>query len=208
VLTDHFPGLGPPLSTARLQLRRPDPDELAALASLASAGTHEPAQTPFAAPRPTSRRPSWPARWCGSRGRCRGAWTRQRCVLPLVAFHSGHIVGLPELKATNVAVRPASIAVCRQGYEPDGVQRDMARGKRRVSRRLRLTRAAGGADLSRGRDMRSAHAHLNITAADWHATVGHLIATLQALGLTDDLIGEIASRVLPLRDVIVSARSS
>jgi hemoglobin len=71
--------------------------------------------------------------------------------------------------------------------------------------RMFLAGALGGPDLYRGRDMRSAHAHLNITAADWDATVGHLVATLQALGLADDLIGDIASRVLPLRDVIVSA---
>jgi hemoglobin len=68
-----------------------------------------------------------------------------------------------------------------------------------------LAVALGGADLYRGRDMRSAHASLNITEADWDATVGHLVATLQALSVPDSLIGEIAERVLPLKDQIVTA---
>jgi hemoglobin len=68
-----------------------------------------------------------------------------------------------------------------------------------------LAAALGGADLYRGRDMRSAHASLNITTADWDATVGHLVATLEALTVPADLIGEIASRILPLKDQIVVA---
>jgi hemoglobin len=68
-----------------------------------------------------------------------------------------------------------------------------------------LAAALGGGDLYRGRDMRSAHAPLNITEADWDQTVGHLVATLQALAVPADVIGEIATRVLPLKDQIVTA---
>jgi hemoglobin len=68
-----------------------------------------------------------------------------------------------------------------------------------------LAAALGGADLYRGRDMRSAHAHLEITSVDWDATVAHVVATLQSLGVPDDLIGEIGQRILPLRDQIVTA---
>jgi len=68
-----------------------------------------------------------------------------------------------------------------------------------------LAAALGGADLYRGRDMRTAHARLGITAADWDATVGHLVGSLQSLGVPDDLIGEIGQRILPLRDQIVTA---
>jgi hemoglobin len=71
--------------------------------------------------------------------------------------------------------------------------------------RMFLAGALGGPDLYRGRDMRSAHAHLRITAADWDAVVGHLVATLQSLGLSDETIGDIAAKVLPLRDEIVTA---
>jgi hemoglobin len=68
-----------------------------------------------------------------------------------------------------------------------------------------LAAALGGADLYRGRDMHSAHAPLNITEADWDVTVGHIVATLQSLAVPADIIGEIASRVLPLKDQIVTA---
>jgi hemoglobin len=71
--------------------------------------------------------------------------------------------------------------------------------------RMFLAGALGGPDLYRGRDMRSAHAHLRITAADWDAVVGHLVATLRSLGLSDGIIGDIAAKVLPLRDQIVTA---
>src|SRR5262249_27431406 len=97
--------LGLRLSTPRLQLRLPDPDELAALAGLAAAGIHDPAQTPFTEPW-TDQPPAELARsvvqahWATL-----GAWTPQRWVLPLAVFHSGHIVGLQELKATDFAVR-------------------------------------------------------------------------------------------------------
>ena len=73
--------------------------------------------------------------------------------------------------------------------------------------RIFLAAALGGSALYRGRDMRSAHAGLGITPADWDATVGHLVATLETLAVPAELIGEVASRVLPLRDQICRARS-
>jgi hemoglobin len=68
-----------------------------------------------------------------------------------------------------------------------------------------LAAALGGPELYRSRDLRSAHAHLGITAADWDATVDHLVATLQSLGVPDNLIDEIGQRIMTLRDQIVSA---
>jgi hemoglobin len=77
---------------------------------------------------------------------------------------------------------------------------------RRLKSHMRafLASALGGAALYRGRDMGPAHAHLGITGADWDATVNHLVATLASLAVPDDLIGEVGSRVLPLRDLIVT----
>jgi hemoglobin len=71
--------------------------------------------------------------------------------------------------------------------------------------RMFLAAALGGPELYQGPDMRSAHAHVQITSADWDAAVGHLVATLQSLGVSDELIRAIAVRVLPLREQIVSA---
>jgi hemoglobin len=82
----------------------------------------------------------------------------------------------------------------------DGVDMRALKGHMRMF----LAGALGGPDLYQGRDMRSAHAHLRITAADWDAVVGHLVATLESLGVSDEIIGDIAAKVLPLRDQIVT----
>ncbi|MFJ5842244.1 hypothetical protein ACIQGO_36810 [Streptomyces shenzhenensis] len=46
-LMSHWPLAGLRLTTPRLELRLPNPDELAALASLAAEGVHDPAVQPF-----------------------------------------------------------------------------------------------------------------------------------------------------------------
>jgi hemoglobin len=80
---------------------------------------------------------------------------------------------------------------------------DLPRLKSHV--RAFLAAALGGPELFRGRDLRSGHASLGITTADWDLTVDHLVATLQALAVPADLICEVADRVLPLKDQIVTA---
>jgi hemoglobin len=77
---------------------------------------------------------------------------------------------------------------------------------RRLASHMRafLTAALGGPQLYRGRDMGAAHAHLGITSAEWDATVGHVVGTLESLGVPADLIAEIGARLVPLKDVIVT----
>jgi hemoglobin len=77
---------------------------------------------------------------------------------------------------------------------------------RRLASHMRafLTAALGGPALYQGRDMGAAHAHLGITAAEWDATVGHVVGTLESLGVPADLIAEIGARLVPLKDVIVT----
>jgi hemoglobin len=77
---------------------------------------------------------------------------------------------------------------------------------RRLASHMRafLTAALGGPQLYQGRDMGAAHAHLGITSAEWDATVGHVVATLESLGVPADLIAEIGSRLIPLKGVIVT----
>jgi hemoglobin len=77
---------------------------------------------------------------------------------------------------------------------------------RRLASHMRafLTAALGGPALYQGRDMGAAHAHLGITSAEWDATVGHVVATCEFLGVPADLIAEIGSRLIPLKDVIVT----
>ena len=47
MLIDHWPLAGLRLTTPRLELRVPTPEDLAGLADVAAAGVHDPARTPF-----------------------------------------------------------------------------------------------------------------------------------------------------------------
>ena len=68
-----------------------------------------------------------------------------------------------------------------------------------------LTAALGGPQLYQGRDMGAAHARLGITSADWDATVGHVVASLESLSVPAEQIGEIGAKLAPLKDSIVTA---
>ncbi|HEU4543355.1 MAG TPA: group 1 truncated hemoglobin [Jiangellaceae bacterium] len=68
-----------------------------------------------------------------------------------------------------------------------------------------LSAATGGPDKYEGRDMAAAHAGHNITDAHFERVVEHLVATLQGLGVPDDLIGDVGGALIPLRGQVVSA---
>jgi RimJ/RimL family protein N-acetyltransferase len=105
VLADHFPLYGLRLRTQRLELRLPDPEELAELADLAIAGIHPPDVMPFLTPW-TLEPPADVARsvlqnyW-----KALGAWTPQDWVLKLGVFHEGTAIGIQEISAKEFAVR-------------------------------------------------------------------------------------------------------
>ena len=61
----------------------------------------------------------------------------------------------------------------------------------RSHQRMFLTAALGGPDAYEGRDMRAAHAHLEIKDADFDLFVEHLAATLAELGATPERIDEV-----------------
>ena len=73
--------------------------------------------------------------------------------------------------------------------------------------RMFLTAALGGPDAYEGRDMRAAHAHLNITDADFDLFLEHLAETLAELGNTPERIAEVLEALAPLRLEIVRAPS-
>ncbi|MGP3967950.1 GNAT family N-acetyltransferase [Streptomyces sp. 6N223] len=188
-LAAHWPLLGLRLTTPRLELRLPSPDELAEQADLAADGVHDPARMPFLVPW-TDLPPKERARsvvlhhW-----RSLGAWTPESWSLPLAVFAEGRVVGHQSLSARDFAVlrqvgsgswlgrrhqgrglgtemraavlhlafaglgaeealsgafddNPASLAVSEKlGYERDGVDRHVVRGRAVAEHRLRLTRA-------------------------------------------------------------------
>ncbi len=71
--------------------------------------------------------------------------------------------------------------------------------------RMFLTAALGGPDAYEGRDMRAAHAHLQIADADFDRFIDYLAETLAELGATAERIAEVLEALEPLRVEIVHA---
>ena len=54
-----------------------------------------------------------------------------------------------------------------------------------------LTYATGGSTEWLGKDMRSAHKGRGITDADFDRVVGHVVSSMQELGVSEALIAEV-----------------
>ncbi|MCA8941116.1 MAG: hypothetical protein KDB80_01035 [Planctomycetes bacterium] len=67
-----------------------------------------------------------------------------------------------------------------------------------------LSAALGGPNDYAGRDMKSAHEHLEITQEHFDRVATHLVATLHELDVPEDLIGEVVALVGPLATDIVT----
>jgi RimJ/RimL family protein N-acetyltransferase len=104
-LLTHWPLAGLRLTTPRLELRLPTPDDLAALASLAAEGVHDPAVQPFTVAW-TDGGPEQRARstlqyhW-----RCWSEWQPENWELNLVAVRDGMVVGTQGIGARDFSVR-------------------------------------------------------------------------------------------------------
>ncbi|GAB3415981.1 GNAT family N-acetyltransferase [Flindersiella endophytica] len=104
MLVDHFPLAGFRLTTPRLELRLPSPEELAGLADVAADGIHDPEVMPFLVPW-TDRSPAEVARGVIQHHWLRlGTWTPQDWSLNLTVFHSGVVVGQQSIGARELAV--------------------------------------------------------------------------------------------------------
>ena len=68
-----------------------------------------------------------------------------------------------------------------------------------------LSQATGGPKEYSGADMDRAHAGLAITDEAFTAVVGHLVGSLQHLGVGSAEIDEVVAALAPLRPAIVSA---
>lgn len=82
----------------------------------------------------------------------------------------------------------------------DTVDMDAQRGKQKAF----LTVAFGGPNNYSGRDMRAAHAKLNLTEADFDAVMENLGATLKELNVPDELIGEAAAIAMSVKDEVLN----
>jgi methyl-accepting chemotaxis protein len=78
----------------------------------------------------------------------------------------------------------------------------------KMRQRAFFGQALGGPEVYRGRDMRSAHARFQITQKHFDKVAGHLVDTLQSLGVDQETIGEIVAAVAPLAAEIVNTKES
>jgi RimJ/RimL family protein N-acetyltransferase len=103
MLTDHWPLFGLRLTTPRLELRVPGPDEMAQLADVAAAGVHDPAVQPFSAPW-TDEPPEKVARnvlqWMWGQW---SRWSPEKWSLQFVVSADGVVIGTQEVGATRFA---------------------------------------------------------------------------------------------------------
>jgi hemoglobin len=84
----------------------------------------------------------------------------------------------------------------------EGVDMDKQAAKQKAF----LTMAFGGPNNYTGEDMRKGHAHLverGLNDSHFDAVVEDLGATLQELGVADDLIGEVAAIAETVRDDVL-----
>jgi hemoglobin len=82
----------------------------------------------------------------------------------------------------------------------DDVDMDRQRGKQKAF----LTFAFGGPNAYSGKDMRAAHARMNLTEKHFDAVMEHLGATLTELGVPAELIAEAATIALSVKGDVVS----
>ena len=81
---------------------------------------------------------------------------------------------------------------------------DVDMDRQRAKQKAFLTFAFGGPNAYAGKDMRAAHARMNLSELHFNAVMEHLAATLTELGVPSELIGEAAAIALSVKGDIVS----
>lgn len=81
---------------------------------------------------------------------------------------------------------------------------DVDMDRQRAKQKAFLTFAFGGPNAYSGKDMRTAHARMNLTEEHFNAVMENLGATLTELGVPAPLIGEAAAIALSVKGDIVS----
>jgi hemoglobin len=82
----------------------------------------------------------------------------------------------------------------------DTVDMDGQRAKQKAF----LTFAFGGPNAYGGKDMRRAHAKMNLSESDFDAVMENLGATLKELNVPDDLIGEAAGIAMSVKNDVLN----
>ncbi len=82
----------------------------------------------------------------------------------------------------------------------ESVDMDAQRAKQKAF----LTYAFGGPHGYQGKDMRAAHAKMQLSEADFDAVMEHLGATLKELNVPDELIGEAAAIAMSVKGDVLN----
>src|SRR4051812_36160916 len=104
MLRDHFPLVGLRLTTPRLELRLPSPEELGALADLAAEGIHDPDMMPFVVAWTDRPPPDVALSVVQHYWRSLGEGTPRDWSLTLPVFCAGVVVGRQSFGARQLAV--------------------------------------------------------------------------------------------------------
>ena len=81
---------------------------------------------------------------------------------------------------------------------------DININKQRAKQKQFLAAAFGDPVPYTGKDMRKAHAHLDLKESDFNTIAGHLQATLQELKINDKLIGEVMAVAASTKDEVLN----
>jgi hemoglobin len=150
----------------------------------------------------------------------RRTWRRASSLLTMVTLASALVAGAGALRAAG----PPSLYQRLGGYDAiaavtdeflvrlvgdpslgrffGGLSKDSL-GKLRQHVVEQICFATGGPCIYTGRDMKTSHAGLGITEAEWNTTVKHLVASLDKFKVGDKEKGELLAAVSSLKKDIV-----
>ena len=83
---------------------------------------------------------------------------------------------------------------------------DVNMKKQRSKQKAFLAAAFGGPVPYKGKDLRTAHASLDLKESDFNAIAGHLQATLKELKIDDKLIGEVMAVAASTKDAVLNKK--
>ncbi|WP_410653332.1 GNAT family N-acetyltransferase [Amycolatopsis sp. cmx-4-54] len=127
MLADHFPLLGLRLTTPRLELRLPSPDDLGALADLAACGVHDADAMPFIVPWTDQAPAEVVLSVVQHHWRQLGNWTPHDWSLDFTVFTGGGVVGQQSISARDLAINREVSTGCWVGqrHQRQGIGTEM-----------------------------------------------------------------------------------
>jgi len=125
------------------------------------------------------------------------AGTKTSAADPNSIYH--RLGGQPAINAAVELFYKKVLADKKVNHHFEGINID----KQKERQKQFLTKAFGGPDNYKGRDLRRAHRHLDLKESDFNAIAGHLQATLKELKVDDKLIVEAMEVAASTKDAVL-----